>query len=71
MARPTPCIYCGEDADYICERCLRCEKCDPDRDKKRELKDQHLNRWIWSRVSLKGTQLVGLAAAGHQKGDWD
>lgn len=64
------CLICGETADYICERCLRCEKCCAEKDRDRELPDQHLGRWIWSRLSTKGVQLRALVVAGHGKGDY-
>lgn len=64
------CEVCGSNADYICERCLRCEQCDATQDRKRALPDQHLGRWLWSRQSLKGAQLDALVAAGHGKGDY-
>jgi len=64
------CEICGENADYICERCLRCETCDPLQDRTRPLPDQHLGRWLWSRQSVKGVQLQALVIAGHGKGDY-
>jgi len=65
------CEVCGETRDYICERCLRCEKCCAVQDKKRALPDQHLGRYIWSCVSQKGVQLRALVTAGHGKGDFE
>lgn len=63
------CRFCHEDSDYICERCLRCEHCDPIADQKREKAEQHLNKWIWHRQTPKAKQLEALVEAGHAKGD--
>lgn len=65
----TTCFYCGENADYICERCLRCEHCDAKLDQQRDLSNQHLGKWLWHRGTQKGVQLQALAVAGHAKGD--
>jgi len=64
------CEICGEQRDYICERCLRCENCCAQHDKTRQPAEQHLGRWIWSVSSVKGTQLRALVTAGHGKGDF-
>jgi len=64
------CEICGERADYICERCLRCEKCCAEHDRTRQVPDQHLGKFIWSRSSNKGVQLRSLVTAGHGKGDY-
>jgi len=65
------CEVCGSNADYICERCLRCESCCAIQDKKRQPAEQHLGKWIWSRQSQKGVQLRALVTAGHGKGDYE
>lgn len=64
------CGICGEARDYICERCLRCEKCCREHDKTRDKADQHLGGWLWSIQTVKGQQLLSLEATGHAKGDW-
>jgi hypothetical protein len=50
---------------------LRCEKCCALEDRKRDLSQQHLGKWIWSVVSTKGVQLRSLVTAGHGKGDFE
>lgn len=64
------CEICGADSQFICERCLRCEQCCAEQDRKRPLPEQHLGRWVWSRNSVKGVQLDALVIAGHGKGDY-
>jgi len=64
------CGICGEHRDYICSRCLRCEKCDREHDKTRPVEEQHLGRWLWSIQTVNGQQLLSLESAGHAKGDW-
>src|SRR6266699_4827017 len=63
------CEVCGSDCSFICERCLRCEHCCAEQDKKRQPGDQHLGKWIWSRQAVKGVKLRSLVTAGHGKGD--
>ncbi len=65
------CGVCGRQADYICERCLRCEQCCADRDLIRDKPEQHLGNWLWHRKSEKGVKLVALQRAGHGKGDYE
>lgn len=64
------CGICGEGRDFICSRCLRCEKCDREHDKTRPVVEQHLGKWLWSIQTLSGQQLLSLEAAGHGKGDY-
>lgn len=64
------CEICGDQRDYICERCLRCEKCCATKDRDRDLPDQHLGRFIWAVKSTKGVALRALVTAGHGKGDY-
>ena len=72
MPRPSQlCLVCGEARDYICERCLRCESCCAQEDRRRNVSDQHLGKYIWSVFSQKGVQLVSLLTAGHPKGDFE
>lgn len=70
MARKL-CEICGADSQFICERCLRCETCCAEQDRKRALPEQHLGKWIWSRNAQKGVQLDSLVIAGHGKGDYE
>jgi len=65
------CEICGENSDYICERCLRCENCCAIHDRTRTPADQHLGKFIWHRSTQHGIQLRSLVTAGHGKGDYE